>query len=57
MNNKKVVQPKPPINKSKFVSKNGTNAPSVAGKVKTKPSANTKSFLQEMRKKKMVGEM
>ena len=40
---------------SKIVTKNGTTAtnPSIAGKIKTKPSANTKSFLQEMRKKKM----
>jgi hypothetical protein len=37
------------------VPKTGTTAtqPAVAGKVKTKPSANTKSFLQEMRRKKM----
>ena len=46
INQKKVVQPKPASNKSKVVSKNGTNVPSVAGKVKTKPSANVKSFLQ-----------
>jgi hypothetical protein len=40
---------------SKIVSKNGTTStnPPIAGKIKTKPSANTKSFLQEMRKKKM----
>jgi hypothetical protein len=39
----------------KVVSKNGTTPtqPAVAGKIKTKPSVNTKSFLQEMRKKKM----
>lgn len=30
--------------------------PSVAGKTKTKPSANTKSFLAEMRKKKKLNE-
>lgn len=42
----------------KVVSKNGSTAqPAVAGKVKTKPSANTKSFLQEMRKKKMQQQM
>lgn len=45
----------PAPRKQKVVSKSGTTAsqPAVAGKVKTKPSANTKSFLQEMRKKKM----
>lgn len=53
---KTVVKPKPPqIMTKKIVSKAGTTAtnPSIAGKVKTKPSANTKSFLQEMRRKKM----
>ena len=55
INNKKVIPSRPLMNKSKIVSKNGTNVPSVAGKVKTKPSANTKSFLQEMRKKKFGG--
>jgi hypothetical protein len=53
----KAKQPayKPSVKLHKFVSKNGTTStqPAVAGKVKTKPSANTKSFLQEMRKKKM----
>ena len=53
----KYVNSKPNSTKkaSKIVTKNGTTAtnPSVAGKIKTKPSANTKSFLQEMRKKKM----
>lgn len=47
---------KPRVSKTpKVVSKNGTTAtkPAVVGKVNTKPSANTKSFLQEMRKKKM----
>ena len=41
--------------RTKVVNKAGTTAtnPAIAGKVKTKPSANTKSFLQEMRKKKM----
>ncbi len=29
-----------------------SSTPSIAGKTKTKPSANTKSFLAEMRKKK-----
>jgi hypothetical protein len=28
-------------------------APNVAGKITTKPSSNTKSFLSEMRKKKI----
>jgi hypothetical protein len=39
----------------KVISKAGTTStqPAVAGKVNIKPSANTKSFLQEMRKKKM----
>lgn len=31
-----------------------SSVPSVAGKTKTKPSANTKSFLAEMRKKKKL---
>ena len=47
---------KPRVSKvPKVISKNGTTAtqPAVVGKVNTKPSANTKSFLQEMRKKKM----
>jgi len=53
---KKVVKSKPPpLVTKKVISKTGTTStqPAVAGKVKTKPSANTKSFLQEMRKKKM----
>lgn len=53
---KKVVTKPPPIvSRNKVVVKNtvGQGQPSIAGKVKTKPSANTKSFLQEMRKKKM----
>jgi hypothetical protein len=53
---KKVVRAKPPpIVAKKVISKAGTTAaqPAIAGKVKTKPSANTKSFLQEMRRKKM----
>lgn len=33
-----------------------SSVPSVAGKTKTKPSANTKSFLSEMRKKKKLNE-
>ncbi len=33
-----------------------SSVPSVAGKTKTKPSANTKSFLAEMRKKKKLNE-
>ena len=47
--------PKPKVIKTRVVNKSGTTAtqPAVAGKTKTKPSANTKSFLQEMRKKKM----
>ena len=31
-----------------------STTPSIAGKTKTKPSANTKSFLAEMRKKKTM---
>ena len=52
-NHKPAFVPAP--RKQKVVSKSGTTAsqPAIAGKVKTKPSANTKSFLQEMRKKKM----
>jgi hypothetical protein len=41
-------KPNNPKKASKTVLKNGTTAtnPSVAGKIKTKPSVNTKSFLQ-----------
>lgn len=38
------------VQKKTVVKKSG--APNVAGKITTKPSANTKSFLAEMRKKK-----
>lgn len=56
---KKAAYKPPPVKKPKVVSKNGTTTlqPAIAGKVKTKPSVNTKSFLQEMRKKKMQQEM
>jgi uncharacterized UBP type Zn finger protein len=57
---KKVVKSKPPpILTKKVLSKAGTSPtqPAVAGKVKTKPSASTKSFLQEMRRKKMHQEV
>ena len=55
----KRVVTKPPITRNKVVVKNsvGQGQPSIVGKVKTKPSANTKSFLQEMRKKKMQQNM
>lgn len=36
----------PAVPRNKLVVKNGQVQPSVVGKVKTKPSANTKSFLQ-----------
>lgn len=52
---KTVVKTKPPsLGAKKIVSKTGTTVtqPAVAGKVKTKPSANTKSFLKQMRMKK-----
>ena len=56
---KKVKSKPPPIVTRKVISKAGTSPtqPAVAGKVKTKPSANTKSFLQEMRRKKMHQEL
>ena len=59
MPKKKTVVRKPPtLNNKKVVSKAGTTAtkPSVVGKVNTKASSNTKSFLNEMRKKKMKEE-
>ena len=57
---KTVTRSKPPsLVTKKVVSKSGTTAtqPAAAGKVKTKPSASTKSFLQEMRRKKMQQDM
>ena len=56
---KTVVRTKPPaLSSKKVVSKAGTTAtkPAIVGKVNTKSSANTKSFLAEMRRKKMKEE-
>jgi len=54
---KKTVTKPPVVNRNKIAVKTDSTQPSVAGKIKTKPSVNTKSFLQEMRNKKMQQSM
>lgn len=53
--NKQVPSKQPPTfsTTTKKVVTKKPGAPNVAGKITTKPSSNTKSFLSEMRKKKI----
>lgn len=51
--NGKVTANKPTLSSRTTVQKKST-VPSVAGKTKTKPSASTKGFLAEMRKRKKI---